>query len=113
MGLAGAQPILAHKSKLNRSKSIFNLTYISITCMSFPLTGRTDTMRGKGNKKSLAKRYQEMLDSGVLPEPVANPGRFSYPSMLVSVPSISTNSTNDQNTQFGVGNNFAKLERGS
>jgi hypothetical protein len=42
----------------------------------------------------LAKLYQEMVDSGTI-APVAEAGRFTYPSMRATVPSITTYGVTD------------------
>jgi hypothetical protein len=58
----------------------------------------------------LAKRYQEMVDEGLI-APVAEAGRFTYPSMRVRVPSATTYGLTDTR---GLGEELrAQLERRS
>jgi hypothetical protein len=58
----------------------------------------------------LARLYQELVDAGTI-VPVAEPGRFSYPSMRVHVPSVTTYGVCDTR---GLGEELrAQLERGA
>ena len=61
----------------------------------------------------LAKLYQQMVERGEI-APVAEPGRFSYPSVLKHVPSFTTYGTVDfERTDVLTGMPLAELESGT
>jgi hypothetical protein len=53
-----------------------------------------------GTRTPLAKLLQELVDQG-LSQPTKMPDQFTYPSVLVSVPSVGANSAGDTTSVRG------------
>jgi hypothetical protein len=58
-----------------------------------------------------SEEYQQLIDAGLIVPARTMPSRFKYPTMLVSVPNVTTNTTTDKNRLGRIIDLDAQLER--